>query len=99
MDTKGGEVGGHSKNIDIQVENKFIAFKQYSSRYNTVKAATQLCWVTSICFKKSIGFMLIPLNLQVMCRCSPKLRPVLPLMPTTSPALTVCPFNTETRDR
>lgn len=33
IETKGGEVGGHSKNIDIQVENKFIAFKQYAKKY------------------------------------------------------------------
>ena len=72
-----------------------IAFKQYNSRYNTAKAATQLCRVTSICLKKSIGFMLIPLNLQVICKCSPVLRPVLPVIPTTSPALTICPCDTE----
>ena len=33
IETKGGEVAGHSKNIDIQVENKFIAFKQYAEKY------------------------------------------------------------------
>lgn len=33
IETKGGEVAGHSKNIDIQVENKFIAFKQYAEEY------------------------------------------------------------------
>ena len=72
-----------------------IAFKQYSLRYNTVKAATQLCWVSSISFKKSIGSMLFPLNLQVICRCSPVLRPVLPVIPTTSPGRTACPCDTK----
>jgi type III restriction enzyme len=27
-------VGGHSKNIDIQVENKFNAFKKYAEKYH-----------------------------------------------------------------
>lgn len=31
-----------------------IAFKQYNSRYNTAKAATQLCRVTSICLKRAL---------------------------------------------
>ena len=30
VETKGGEVGNQSKNIDRQVENKFVAFKQYA---------------------------------------------------------------------
>lgn len=30
IETKGGEVGGHSKNIDVQVVNKFNAFKMYA---------------------------------------------------------------------
>jgi len=34
IETKGGEVKGHSKNIDVQVENKFNAFKQYSEKHN-----------------------------------------------------------------
>lgn len=34
IETKGGESSGHSKNIDIQIENKFIAFKQYAKKYN-----------------------------------------------------------------
>ena len=34
IETKGGEVSGHSKNIDIQVANKFVAFKQYAEKYN-----------------------------------------------------------------
>lgn len=33
IETKGGEVAGHSKNIDMQAENKFIAFKQYAEKY------------------------------------------------------------------
>ena len=33
IETKGGEVGGHSKNIDAQVGNKFNAFKQYAEKY------------------------------------------------------------------
>lgn len=33
IETKGGEVSGHSKNIDLQVENKFIAFKDYAEKY------------------------------------------------------------------
>ena len=33
IETKGGEVAGHSKNIDIQAENKFIAFKRYAEKY------------------------------------------------------------------
>lgn len=32
IETKGGESYGHSKNIDVQIENKFIAFKQYAKR-------------------------------------------------------------------
>lgn len=34
IETKGGEVSGHSKNIDVQVENKFIAFKEYAQKHN-----------------------------------------------------------------
>lgn len=34
IETKGGEVSGHSKNIDVQVGNKFIAFKRYAEKYN-----------------------------------------------------------------
>lgn len=33
-ETKGGEVAGHSKNIDIQVVNKFNAFKNYVAKYH-----------------------------------------------------------------
>ena len=32
IETKGGEISGHSKNIDVQIENKFNAFKQYAKR-------------------------------------------------------------------
>jgi type III restriction enzyme len=34
IETKGGESKGQSKNIDIQVENKFKEFKRYSETYN-----------------------------------------------------------------
>ena len=34
IETKGGMNAGHTKNIDIQVENKFKAFKNYAQRYN-----------------------------------------------------------------
>lgn len=34
IETKGGEISGHSKNIDAQVGNKFKAFKEYAKRYN-----------------------------------------------------------------
>lgn len=34
IETKGGMQGGFTKNIDIQVENKFKAFKDYARRYN-----------------------------------------------------------------
>ena len=34
IETKGGEVRGHSKNIDVQIENKFEAFKRFASKYN-----------------------------------------------------------------
>ncbi len=37
IETKGGEIGKTSKNIDIQVENKFAAFKEYA-------AANSLKW-------------------------------------------------------
>lgn len=33
IETKGGMQGGHTKNIDIQVANKFAAFKEYAARY------------------------------------------------------------------
>ena len=33
IETKGGEVSGHSKNIDAQVGNKFSAFKRYAEYY------------------------------------------------------------------
>lgn len=33
IETKGGEVSGHSKNIDMQIGNKFNAFKQYVEKY------------------------------------------------------------------
>ena len=34
IETKGGESYGYSKNIDLQMGNKFIAFKDYAERYN-----------------------------------------------------------------
>ncbi|MCI8311923.1 MAG: DEAD/DEAH box helicase family protein [Lachnospiraceae bacterium] len=34
IETKGGEISGHSKNIDMQIGNKFNAFKQYAEKYN-----------------------------------------------------------------
>lgn len=34
IETKGGEVAGHSKNIDTQVVNKFNAFKNYAEKYH-----------------------------------------------------------------
>lgn len=34
IETKGGEVAGHSKNIDMQVVNKFNAFKNYAEKYH-----------------------------------------------------------------
>lgn len=34
IETKGGEVAGHSKNIDMQVVNKFNAFKHYAEKYH-----------------------------------------------------------------
>lgn len=34
IETKGGEQAGHSKNIDVQVNNKFIAFKNYAEKYH-----------------------------------------------------------------
>lgn len=33
IETKGGMQSGHTKNIDIQVVNKFTAFKEYAARY------------------------------------------------------------------
>ena len=32
IETKGGEINGRSKNIDLQVENKFAAFKAYAEK-------------------------------------------------------------------
>ena len=34
IETKGGMQGGFTKNIDMQVNNKFRAFKNYAQRYN-----------------------------------------------------------------
>ena len=34
IETKGGESSGHTKNIDIQVENKFNEIKRYAKQYN-----------------------------------------------------------------
>lgn len=34
IETKGGMQNGHTKNIDQQVANKFIAFKEYAKKYN-----------------------------------------------------------------
>ncbi|MBQ9610565.1 MAG: DEAD/DEAH box helicase family protein [Lachnospiraceae bacterium] len=34
IETKGGEASGHSKNIDMQIGNKFAAFKDYAEKYN-----------------------------------------------------------------
>ena len=34
IETKGGEISGHSKNIDLQIENKFNAFKEYARKHN-----------------------------------------------------------------
>ncbi len=33
IETKGGESKGKNKNVDIQAENKFNAFKQYAESY------------------------------------------------------------------
>lgn len=34
IETKGGELNGKSKNIDIMVKNKFLAFKEYANKNN-----------------------------------------------------------------
>ena len=34
IETKGGEKQGQSKNIDVQIENKFEAFKQFANKHN-----------------------------------------------------------------
>ena len=34
IETKGGETKGQSKNIDVKVENKFEAFKQFAKKYD-----------------------------------------------------------------
>ncbi len=34
IETKGGEQNGHTKNIDIQAENKFKAFRNYAKKYH-----------------------------------------------------------------
>ena len=34
IETKGGESRGQSKNIDVQVENKFEVFKQFANKHN-----------------------------------------------------------------
>jgi len=34
IETKGGETSGHSNNIDVQVKNKFNAFKEYAKKHN-----------------------------------------------------------------
>lgn len=34
IETKGGETHGYTKNIDTQVANKFVAFKQYAEAHN-----------------------------------------------------------------
>lgn len=34
IETKGGEIYGKSKNIDKQIANKFIAFKDYANKHN-----------------------------------------------------------------
>lgn len=34
IETKGGESKGQDKNIDLQIENKFNAFKDYAAKYN-----------------------------------------------------------------
>lgn len=33
IETKGGESNGQSKNIDVQIENKFEAFKEFANKY------------------------------------------------------------------
>ncbi len=34
IETKGGEFKGKDKNIDLQIQNKFFAFKKYASKHN-----------------------------------------------------------------
>lgn len=34
IETKGGEKQGQSKNIDVQIENKFEAFKQFVNKHD-----------------------------------------------------------------
>ena len=34
IETKGGEKQEQSKNIDVQIENKFEAFKQFANKHN-----------------------------------------------------------------
>jgi type III restriction enzyme len=34
IETKGGEIYGKSKNIDKQIANKFLAFKEYAKKHN-----------------------------------------------------------------
>ena len=33
IETKGGETSGHSNNIDVQIANKFAAFKEYAEKH------------------------------------------------------------------
>ena len=46
-----------------------------------------------ICSITTIGFTHLPFSLQVICKCSPVLRPVLPVIPTMVSAETTSPLN------
>ena len=59
IETKGGESKGKDKNIDIQIENKFNAFKQYAAEHNLqwgfVRDKDNLLYINNTEFSKNIA--------------------------------------------
>ncbi len=75
--------------------------QEYKSKHHITftKAATHSSRVALMKSSSSNGSMFLPSNLQVICRCSPVLRPVEPVMPTAVPAFTNAPLVAMVRER
>lgn len=59
IETKGGESKGRDKNIDDQIQNKFVAFKNYAIKHNLkwgfVRDKDNQLFINNTCFAKNMA--------------------------------------------
>lgn len=67
--------------------------------HSSASAETHSCCTLLTCSKRIAGSTLLPLRRQVICRCSPVLRPVEPVIPTASRGRTAVPLATRIFER